>query len=118
MKLTDCHLTAGDAGDGGDGGVNQIGGAPGIAGEGGMGKNGSAFGCAGGQGGKGGNGGNGGGGLGGSSIAFAYTAKLPTLNSLELIAGNQGKGGYGENPNLMGSAGEDGIAQPTAALLP
>ncbi len=118
LKLFGCQLTAGDAGDGGPGGINQIGGAPGIAGEGGMGKNGSGFGCVGGQGGKGGNGGNGGGGLGGSSIAFAYTAKLPTLDGLELVAGKRGKGGYGGNPNLMGSVGEDGIAQTTAALLP
>ncbi len=118
MTLLHCRLMAADAGDGGNGGVNQIGGAPGIAGEGGMGKNGAPFGCAGGQGGKGGNGGNGGGGLGGSSIAFAFTGELPELKLLELVAGKQGKGGYGGNPNLMGSAGEDGIAQLTAALLP
>lgn len=119
VNLIDCHLTAGDAGDGGNGGVNQIGGAPGIGGEGGLGKNGSGFGCAGGQGGKGGNGGNGGGGLGGSSIALAFTGQMPQLNGVAvLLAGMQGKGGYGGNPSLMGSMGENGIAQPTAALLP
>ncbi|MFS8068416.1 MAG: PGRS family protein [Byssovorax sp.] len=117
LTLTDCHLTAGDAGDGGNGGVNQIGGPPGIAGEGGTGKNGSGFGCAGGQGGKGGNGGNGGGGLGGSSIAFAHIALTYDLTAVNLVVGKRGKGGYGGNPNLMGSAGEDGIAQPLAALL-
>lgn len=118
LTLFDCQLTAGDAGDGGPGGVSQIGGAPGIAGEGGMGKNGSGFCCAGAQGGKGGNGGNGGGGLGGSSIAFAYTASDITLTGFVLVVGKKGKGGYGGNPNLMGSTGEDGIAQPIAALLP
>ncbi len=119
LTLTSCHLSAGDGGDGGPGGANQIGGAPGSAGEGGMGKNGSGFGCPGGQGGKGGNGGNGGGGLGGPSIALASLyAEFPPGGDTTQTMGKAGKGGGGGNPNLMGSAGENGIAQPTATLLP
>ncbi|MGK3967415.1 hypothetical protein WMF38_24980 [Sorangium sp. So ce118] len=102
-------IRTGQGGDGGIGGFFQIGGAPGLAGIGGRGAGGSPWGCSGGDGGKGGNGGHGGGGLGGPSIGVAYLfGAPPKLEGVSYGVGAAGVGGQGANPDVLGSAGDDG----------
>ncbi|WP_433932780.1 hypothetical protein AB3662_01310 [Sorangium cellulosum] len=112
-------ITTGRGGDGGIGGFFQIGGAPGPAGIGGRGAGGSPFGCDGGTGGKGGNGGHGGGGLGGPSIGVAYLfGAPPKLEGVSYAVGAAGAGGQGANPDVLGSAGEDGEAGESLGFPP
>ncbi|WP_437618327.1 hypothetical protein [Sorangium sp. So ce1151] len=117
VELHGTGITAARGGDGGHGGFFQIGGAPGLGAPGGQGFGGSPFGCSGGDGGKGGNGGHGGGGQGGPSIAVVVVgASLPVAMEAQLQAGTGGKGGLGANPNVAGSAGDDGLAIDVAGF--
>jgi len=97
-------------GDGGTGGLGQERGAPGPGGVGGASVNNSPAGCDGGMGGWGGRGGHGGGGLGGPSVGVLYSfGQAPTLEDPVIRTDAPGKGGLGGDPNVPGSAGEDGL---------
>jgi len=108
LRATSIKTSRG--GDGGVGGRGQERGAPGPGGIGGASVNNSPAGCEGGMGGWGGRGGHGGGGLGGSSIGVLYSfGQAPTLEDVVIRTDAAGRGGLGGDPNVPGSAGEDGL---------
>jgi hypothetical protein len=108
LKMTGVALITGRGGDGGSGGMYQSGGQGGIQGAGGK-IHGQDSGCAGGNGGNGGNGGYGGGGAGGPSVGIAHTGTLPDLDITYSQIGKPGRGGWGGNPYLTWTNGDDGV---------
>lgn len=110
VTIRSTSITTSRGGDGGMGGQGQERGAPGPGGLGGLAVNNAPAGCDGGDGGWGGRGGDGGGGLGGPSIGVLYPFGLaPALDDNLIRTDTAGKGGLGANPNVPGSAGEDGM---------
>ena len=118
VTILGTAIRTGRGGDGGNGGLGQSGGAGGVGGSGGTRVGFSEDGCSGGIGGYGGPGGNGAGGAGGPSIGLLHSYGTSPLHDAEIRTGEAGKGGLGGDPNVLGSAGEDGVRADAMGVPP
>ncbi|HSN99212.1 MAG TPA: hypothetical protein VLS89_13045 [Candidatus Nanopelagicales bacterium] len=118
VTIRATSIRTGRGGDGGNGGLGQHGGLGGPYGNGGNGVNLSQPGCDGGDGGYGGHGGNGGGGLGGPSVGILFPYGIAPLHETDIRTGEAGEGGLGGDPNIPGSAAEDGVRADTLGVPP
>lgn len=118
VRILGTSIRTGRGGDGGNGGLGQSGGLGGVGGLGGIRVGLSQDGCAGGPGGYGGSGGNGGGGVGGPSIGLLFPFGISPLHDADIRTDEAGKGGLGGDPNVPGSAGEDGVRADAMGVPP